>query len=61
MFQLLTVCLEDSYKVVMEEAIAEVKKAVTVGRTDVLNTVLENCHKCKLEQDSMRYIFQVAK
>lgn len=31
----------------MEEAVAEVKKAVTVGRTDVLNTVLENCHKCE--------------
>jgi hypothetical protein len=31
----------------MEEAITEIKKAVETARTDVLNSVLEGCSKCK--------------
>jgi hypothetical protein len=31
----------------MEEAIAQVKNAIVSGRTDIINTVLEGCGKCK--------------
>jgi len=34
----------------MDDALLQVKNAVQAGRTDILNTVLENSVKCKFPQ-----------